>query len=151
MRKTITVKYLQSIGACSKAIIAHKEQSERGTLKVLKLLIKSDRLDWCNWIITRLMTKEQRIRYACYAAKQVLKNFESKYPNDKRPREAINAALRYLKTPSAKNRSAARSAAESAARSAAWSAESAARSAARSAESAILKKILRHGIKLLIN
>jgi hypothetical protein len=79
--------------------------------------------------------KKDSVALAIYSAEQYLKNFESKYPNDKRPRKAIQATKKWLKNPTKENESAA----ESAARSAAWSARSAARSArsaARSAESA---------------
>ncbi len=67
------------------------------------------------------------IEFACRCAERTLPNFESVYPDDKRPRQAIEAArrLRVDKSP------AAWSAAMSAC-SAAWSAESAAWSAARS-------------------
>jgi hypothetical protein len=95
-------------------------------------------------------TKKMGVEYAVWCARRCLKNFEKEFPDDKRPRQAINAAARWLKTPTQKNETAARSAAktaaktaaesaagsaaESAARSAAWSAaESDARSTARSA------------------
>ena len=102
-------------------------------------------------------TKKDSVSLAIFAAELVLDNFEKRYPTDKRPREAIEAAKKVLKKDTKANRSAAWSAARSArsaagsaarsARSAAWSAarsvwsvagsaESAARSAARSAESA---------------
>jgi len=88
--------------------------------------------------------KKDSVLFSIYAAYLCLNNFEKLYPNDKRPREAIEAAERYIKNPTKKNQtaaesaaeSAARSAAESAARSAAWSAASAARSAASAAWSA---------------
>ncbi len=73
-------------------------------------------------------TKKDSLKLAIYSAELVLKNFEKEYPNDKRPREAIEAAKKVLFKDTAKNRSAAESAA--------WSAWSAARSAARSARSA---------------
>jgi len=94
--------------------------------------------------------KEDSVALAIYSAELVLKNFEKVYPNDKRPREAIEAAKRYLKELTEENRSAAWSAAMSAesaamsAKSAAWSAKYAAwsaMSAARSAKSAAIKKI----------
>ena len=66
--------------------------------------------------------REQSVKMAIYSAEQVLPNFEKKFPDDKRPRLAIEAA-----------RSAASSAASSAARSAASSAYEAASSAASSA------------------
>ena len=94
------------------------------------------------------------IEFACQCAEHVLHFYEDKYPNDKRPRKAIEAARACVTDKSSAESAAwsawsAESAAWSAARSAwssAWSAESAARSAwsaawsaesaARSAESA---------------
>ena len=79
---------------------------------------------------------------ACRFAESTLINYESKYPDDKRPRLAIEAKRKWLQgeisdeeldAAESAARSAAQSAAESAARSAAWSARSAARSAAQSA------------------
>ena len=71
-------------------------------------------------------TKKDSVLLAIFAAELVLKNYEDKYPNDLRPRQAIEAAKKVLKQDNEKNRSAA-----SAAASAAWSAaESAAESAA---------------------
>lgn len=91
-------------------------------------------------------TKNDSVALSIFAAEMVLENFEKVYPDDDRPRKAIEAARNYLDSPTEKNRSAAESpaeSAESAARSAAraaaesaWSAEFAARSAAESAESA---------------
>ena len=66
-------------------------------------------------------TKKNSVLFSIYSASLVLKNFEDKYPDDKRPRQAIQAARRYVKNPTTKNKSAAGSAG-SAAGSAAWSA-----------------------------
>jgi hypothetical protein len=73
--------------------------------------------------------KEDSVALAVFAARQVLANFESVYPEDTRPRKAIEA---YILDPSADNKYAAWFAAEFAA----WSAWFAAESAARSARSA---------------
>ena len=80
-------------------------------------------------------TKKDSILLAIFAARLVLKNFEKEFPNDDRPRKAIEAAEAYAKNPTKKNREAAKTA-ESAAESAAEAAWSAAESAAESAESA---------------
>ena len=142
MIKRIDNRWLKKWNACAPGVDWFNAQDKREPIAVLKALMAANKLDDANWTIVRLMNREQRIRYACYAAKQVLHSFEVKYPDDKRPREAINAALRCIKNNTPENRSAAESA-ESAARSAAWSAaESAARSAAQI-------KILRYGIRLL--
>jgi immunity protein 5 of polymorphic toxin system len=168
----ITKEWLEENNACEEGTEWFLEQKESNLIKVLKALIKEDNFEWSNWTITKAMTYKQNVQYACYSAKQVLHLFEKLHSDDKRPREAIKAAMRWVKDPSEINRSAAesaarsaaesvaRSAAESAARSAArsaryaaesaaWSARSAARSAARyAAESAAWKRILKYGIKL---
>ena len=79
-------------------------------------------------IKTYRWTKKDSLRLAIFSAELCLKNFEKEYPEDKRPRDAIEAAKKVLFKDTVKNRSAAWSAAESA-----WSA---ARSAAESAWSA---------------
>jgi hypothetical protein len=107
-----------------------------------KKLKGTDKEVWENQRVVRAWkwTKKDSVALSIYAAELCLKNFEKVYPDDKRPREAIEAAKKFLKYPTKANKkaawSAAESAAESAARSAAWSAESAAESAARSARSA---------------
>ena len=74
-------------------------------------------------LVKELPVKAICVRFAIACARRSLSNYEKKYPNDGRPRKAIEAAEAYLKDPSEKNRDAAWSA-ESAA-SAAWSARSA--------------------------
>jgi hypothetical protein len=83
--------------------------------EAIKELIKNDKLDWANWGITRLLDKTGRVKYVIYAAKQVIKIYEDKYPNDKRPREAIKAAEQYIKNPTKENAHAAKAAAKAAA------------------------------------
>ena len=62
--------------------------------------------------------KADSVALSIFAAEMVLGNFEKVYPDDDRPRKAIEAARNYLDSPTEKNRSAA------------WSAWSAAESAA---------------------
>jgi hypothetical protein len=110
MRKTISVKYLKSINACDEAIGEFAEQHERNTLKLFDKIIKSENhiyLAWANWLIIRLMNDAQRISYAIYAAKQVLPIYEKKYPKDNRPRTAIVAAEKCIKSNTKKNKDAA--------------------------------------------
>ncbi len=101
-------------------------------------------------------TKEMSVKLSIYSAELVLKNYEKVYPNDYRPRKAIEAAKNWLENPTEINIKAARSAAESAAsaaRSAAESAESAesaasAASAARSAADKLLANIHNYVVKM---
>jgi len=84
--------------------------------------------------------KVNSVSIAIFSAELYIENYEKQYPNDNRPRLAIEAAKNWLDNPTKENQESAESAARSA-ESAAWSAArlaawSAARSAARSAESA---------------
>jgi hypothetical protein len=69
------------------------------------LLATSERekLQWANWLLSHTLSRDDRVRYALYAAKSVLHVFESKCPNDKRPRKAIIAAKNHLKHKDAKS------------------------------------------------
>jgi hypothetical protein len=95
-----------------------------------------DRGDWLIWLLGRcnLLKKKLAVKIAIECAKRVLSNHEKKYPEDLRPRQAIEAAEKWLKSPTAKNKNAASAA--SAAYSAAYSAYSAASAAAYAAYSA---------------
>ena len=70
---------------------------------------KCERADWMLWAAKRLnlFTKKQSVKLAVIFAERVLPKFEAKYPEDKRPRRAIQAVNRWLKSPTKKNQSAA--------------------------------------------
>ena len=103
MVKTITVEWLQSKGACKEALEAWHQETDHNTFATLnRLLVKN--LEWGNWLICRIMNKNQSVQYAIFAAEQVLDIYEGKYPNDKRPRNAIEAAKAYLQNPSKKTK-----------------------------------------------
>jgi hypothetical protein len=82
-----------------------------------KSIINDDKECWQEMRIIKRWkwTKPMSIKLSIYAAELVLKNFEKEFPDDMRPREAIEAAKKVLQNDTAKNRSAAESAAESAA------------------------------------
>ena len=141
----------------------------------IKLLVKDEKYQWANWVLVRIFDKTNNIKYAIYAAEQVIDIYEKEYPDDKRPRKAIKAAKEYLKNPSANAANAAYAAANAAnatyatanaayaaaysaanaayaaysAYAAAYSAANAAYSAANAAEMAMRIKIINYGIKLL--
>ncbi|MFA5195966.1 MAG: putative immunity protein [Bacteroidales bacterium] len=103
MVKTISLEWLQSQGACKEAIEAWHKEIDHGTLATLnRLVVKNP--EWGNWLICRIMNKNQSVQYAVFAAEQVIDIYEGKYPNDKRPRNAIEAAKAYLKNPSKKTK-----------------------------------------------
>jgi len=176
--KKITIEWLKSKDACHDGLDWFVEQGkEVEPISLLNLLIKENQLDWANWLIVRVMDYKQYVSYAVFAAEQVIENYEKQFPDDKRPREAIEAAKKCIENPNDENKKeaarAANSASYSAARAAGWAADWAARAAysaanaaraARSARAAraagwaadwaaycakILKKTLKYGIKLL--
>ena len=103
MIKTITLKWLQSKDACKESIEAWHKETDHGTLATLnRLVVKNPK--WGNWLICRIMNKNQSVQYAIFAAEQVIDIYEGKYPDDKRPRNAIEAAKAYLKNPSKKTK-----------------------------------------------
>jgi len=98
----ITMKWLEKKGACSGAReeFETRKMKSIGVKELCTLLVNENKLDWCNWLVSRSLTRMDCIWYVVYGAEQVIDIFEKKYPDDKRPREAIEAAKKYLKNPS---------------------------------------------------
>jgi hypothetical protein len=89
-----------------------------------------------NPAIVKRMGKVRFVAFAVACAERRLKMFESQYPNDDRPRKAIRAARRYVKSPTKAAASAAYAAASAA------SAAYAAYAAERKWQSDKLRKII---------
>lgn len=143
----ITKEWLKEKGACLDGTAWFNAQTETDAVKVLEKLVAEKKLDWGNWTIVRVMKRKQYIAYAIYAAEQVIDIYEKKYPKDKRPRQAIDAAKAVLSNDTKENRAAADAAARAAcAADAAYAAAYAARAAA---DAAMKKKIVKHGIEML--
>ena len=141
--KKLTEKWLIKNDACQEAVEQwENEGCEPDLIKVLNRCIKLKKYDWGNWLIVRKMTYEQSVSYAVFAAEQAIDIYEKKYPDDKRPRQAIDAAKACIKNPSVENKAAAEAAeaaswaAAEAAEAASWAAARAARAAARAARAA---------------
>jgi hypothetical protein len=141
----VTVNFLKSISACHDAVEEFKSRTngEVEAVKLLRLLIKDEKYQWANWLIVRVMSRPQYLAYAVFAAEQVLDIFEKKYPEDKRPRMAIEAAKKVVMDDTTANREAAGEAAREASRAAgeaaresAWAAGEAAWAAWASREAA---------------
>jgi len=90
-----------------------EKQKGKSIDEFFRQALKEGRHKDVNWAITKLLRKENKIRYAVFAAKQVVGIFEKKCP-DKRPRLAIQAAEEYLKNPTQENRTIAYNAANDA-------------------------------------
>ena len=113
----ITKRFLQQKEACLVGIdwVVKNCEGEEGIEVVKKLM--AYRLDWANWLITRIMTSPQYLAYAIFSAEQVLDICEKKYPNDKRPRLAIEAVKAVLENDTVENREKASAAADAACKS----------------------------------
>ena len=105
------LNYLKSLNACSDAV-----QWAKQFKTINEAWQVCERGDWMMWLLKkRGISKEQSVTLAVKFAERVLPIFEQKYPKDKRPRKAINAARVWLKNPTEKNRIAAAAAAAAAA------------------------------------
>jgi hypothetical protein len=100
------------------------------TLK--KLLPLFDRSDWMLWTLRKAdaMDKAGYVQAAILCAEEVLHIYENRYPEDMRPRDAIKAAIAYVKEPTEVNRKAAAADAYAAADDAAYAAAAYAAAAA---------------------
>jgi hypothetical protein len=146
----ITLEYLKKNHACANSIIEFKKlnKSNMTIKKIFELLLKNpyiitvnneeeNKLSWANWLICRILNRKQKVQYAVFAAKKVIDIFEKKYPNDDRPRKAIEAAQKWIKNSTEKNKKAAAAAADAAVATAAvYAADAAAAAAAAAAYAA---------------
>ena len=143
----ISEQWLKEKSACSSGVDWFVEQKETDGVKVVENLIVANKLQWANWLIVRIMNYKQYVSYAVFAAEQVIDIYERRYPEDKRPRLAIEAAKKCIDNPSQENKAAAAAAAVYAA--AAAAAAAAAEAYAAADAYVIRKKILEYGLDLL--
>ena len=100
----LTIEKLKDIDACDSGIDFVKELNTDCFETIFDEGLKAHREGNLSWLLPRLMTHEQKISYAIFAAEQVISIFEGEIKDDKRPREAIEAAKEYLKNPTDENR-----------------------------------------------
>ena len=116
----ITVEYLKEKNACICGLNWYKNQKEKDVIKIIRKLIadkdkirseyNGDYFTWANWLISRVLSKIDGVKYAVFAAEKVLHIFEKKHPEDSRPRAAIEAAKNFIKNPNKENANAANAA-----------------------------------------
>ena len=117
MRKTIDVKWMEKKDACTSGIEWFKEHGKRSMKATMLELAIQEEFSNLGWLIEKaLQNKKEAVTLAIFSASRCIQAFEKEYPNDDRPRKAIEAAQAWLDDPTEENRSAAKSA-ESAARS----------------------------------
>ncbi len=71
---------------------------------LIKCLIKLKSYRIFIGLIDIILSKRNHIEYSIYAAELVLPIFEKEYPEDNRPRKAINAAKEYIINPNERNK-----------------------------------------------
>src|SRR3990167_3812631 len=113
----ITKEWLKEKSACKDGYewsVKVLNDKPMDVFKFLDLLVKDDRWLWANWVIVRVMTRPQYLRYAIFSAECVIDIYEKKYPKIDAPRKAIKAAKAVLKDDTEENRTAAKTAYEAA-------------------------------------
>jgi hypothetical protein len=146
----LTKEWLSEQCACQEGINWFENSGKTESSEVIELLLKDEKLGWANWLVVRLLSQKDIIRYAIFAVEQVVGLFENKFPDEKRPRQAIEAA----KAAYEGNDKASMSGTLDAAL-AAWSAVDALSAgsagsawAARAAGAAMQEKIVRYGLDI---
>jgi len=99
----ITLEFLEKRKACGPAVYIFKEEfgTSADIKDIHKFVLNQENIKYYgyfNWLLVELMDRDQRTKYAIYAAKKVLHIFEDRYPYDDRPRRAIEIAEKVLKS-----------------------------------------------------
>ena len=103
----ITLDWLKQQSACQDGYewsIKTLNKKSMAVNNFIDKLMAENKFNWANWVIVRVIDRPQKIRYAVFAAEQVIDIFEKKYPNDKRPRNAIEAAKKVVENDTPKTR-----------------------------------------------
>jgi len=101
----INKPWLHTNHACADGILWLKNHTGIGAKAgdILRDVLTDEKWDYFWWLAVRLMTRPQKVEFAIFAAEQVIAIFEKKYPNDDRPRRAIQAAKDWRANPSVAN------------------------------------------------
>ena len=102
LKMKITLEFLNKFNACDGGIkfVEEKGLIRMETVDFIEKLIEFDKLPWANWLTVRVLDKIDRVKYAVFAAEQVIDIFEKEYPDDDAPSKAIDAAKAYIDNPS---------------------------------------------------
>jgi len=103
----ITNEWLKSKNPCSDGYGWFLDSKKTDLCEILDSLLLENHFDWANWVIVRKMNKKQKVQYAIFAAEVALGVYEKEYPENDKPRKAIEASKAYLKNPCVKTKDAA--------------------------------------------
>jgi len=103
----ITKEKLTELHACKNSITWFEQNPGITTVEQgIKLLWETDhpeKFNWSNWILSRVLTHRNQVKYGVHAAELVLPIWENEFPEDKRPSEAINSVKAWINDPSKEN------------------------------------------------
>lgn len=108
----ITAEWLKEHRACADGVewlFANTGIGADAT-DVLRDLRAAKQWSYYRWLAPRIMTLAQRVEWAAFCVEQVLDTYESKHPNDKRPRNAIDEAKKWISASGVDNRTTAEAA-----------------------------------------
>ena len=150
-KPTLTIEQLKDLSPCVEGFKWYSNNIKTDDLESILLQLAEYRWRWCRWLMVRVLNGKQNKLLAIYCAELVLPIFESKYPDDKRPRKAVEAAKDFMEGKiRAEDLSVARSAAHAAAAAAYAAADAAAATyAAAHARQNIKPTIVKKVIELL--
>ena len=101
----ITKEWLRKNNACSSGVKWFLSQKETDAGKIMLKLIDENIGADALWVMHKcIKTKKQAVLIAIFAAESKIDIFEKKYPEDKRPRKAIEAARAWLENPCSKTK-----------------------------------------------
>lgn len=123
MSKVATIADAEQYGACYKIDELKKVFGRRKSLSIKQIAALKIPVADKVWALSRfhfLDTHDKAVRFSIFCAEQCIDHYESKYPEDKRPRNAIDAAKAFAENPTEENKNAANAAAANAAAAAAY-------------------------------
>jgi hypothetical protein len=95
---TLTLEDLKRLGPCKEGFVWYEKNIKTENIREILLQVNEKNSSWARWLFQQLIDKEQAVKIAIYSAELVLHIYEEKYPEDDRPRKAIEAAKEYLET-----------------------------------------------------
>ena len=93
----LTKENILALNPCREGLVF----AESCNFDAVKIWNTCPRGDWMIWLLlqTQSIDRQTSVKLACLCAEHVLSIYESKYPDDKRPRLAIEAAQAWADNP----------------------------------------------------
>jgi len=140
MQITVTKEDLKRLNACTNGYEYWVKTNKPDLVEFMQQAIIDNHPDWANWLFCKMTPKKVYLTYAIFAAEQVIDIYEKRYPDNKTPRAAIEAAKAVLENDNEETRKTAYAAAYAA---------YAATAAYAAAKVEMLVRILNFGINYL--